>query len=772
MNSLRTTATLLSIWLALSPVSLALAQDPVTGAFEGHVKNLQTGAPIAGAAVQFINQSTEVPVARKSDAEGYFYQGLLQPGVYTIRARAQGFKPYEATQPLYATRNNRVIPIPIEMEPETAVVAVAPPPVPADDALPAEPPAELTSTDGRRAGAFSDVELTRLPLGGVTLTRSFDELALLVPGVALAPQSIGNGGNSNGPGVGAGVGTSGQFAVNGLRSRGNNFLVDGSDNNDEDIGVRRQGFFALVPQSLESVKEFQIITALAPAAFGRNLGATVNAISKSGGNAWHGSAQGFLNTSHLNARNFFDYEGANRSFALRSERDQAVLDCTGVSAEGSFINNSVVSQSRNVSPNFLTLNTGGWVSDFTRGDFFGSPVALGIFSYFNPAVGGISTNGVFTPTVQPGTLNTRNANLTNDLLLKIFADNFLFPNPLSATLPTRAFPTPLSHQYSLAFEQQLSRTSFLTLAYVGTQGKNLIRLSTPNQGPNNIVVPLAVGVRPLTHEQLLSPFFVGFSGSPGQGRRPTAGFGAITMFEAASRSSYHAIQMQLRGQWKRLQGQVNYTWSQTLDDASDVFDLAGAPALPQNSLTRAGEYAASNFDARHRVSYHASFRLPSLRLSPSKLKQTLLGGYELLATGQYQTGQPFTVNTSYDENLDGNLTDRLYTTEGLVIQRNDRQHPLKVTVANRNDLLSVLDDGQVARNYFRASSYLLLNLALQKSLTLSESKQLQFRAEAFNFLNRANFALPVRILEAPSFGSSVATATPARRIQFALKYVF
>ena len=93
------------------------------------------------------------------------------------------------------------------------------------------------------------------------MIRSFDELALLVPGVASAPEAIGN---NVGPGVGPGVGTTGQFSVNGLNSRSNNFMVDGSDNNDEDIGVRRQGFFSLVPQPIESIQEFQIITLLHP----------------------------------------------------------------------------------------------------------------------------------------------------------------------------------------------------------------------------------------------------------------------------------------------------------------------------------------------------------------------------------------------------------------------------------------------------------------------------------------------------------------------------
>src|SRR6185295_12644743 len=116
--------------------------------------------------------------------------------------------------------------------------------------------ASIITIDGRRTGSYGDKEVVALPLSSKTVTQSFDELALLLPGVAPPPQTIGN---VAGPGVGAGVGSAGQFSANGLRSRGNNFTVDGSDNNDEDIGVRRQGFVALIPQPIESVQEYQEI---------------------------------------------------------------------------------------------------------------------------------------------------------------------------------------------------------------------------------------------------------------------------------------------------------------------------------------------------------------------------------------------------------------------------------------------------------------------------------------------------------------------------------
>src|SRR2546425_13049127 len=117
---------------------------------------------------------------------------------------------------------------------------------------------------------------------------------------------------------GTGVGSAEQFAVNWLRSSSNNFTVDGSDNNNEDIGVRRQGFVALVPQPIESVQEYQIITLLAPAQFGRNIGGQVNAVSKSGGNETHATLYGTFNSSQLNARNFFDTTSGNVTTALRA----------------------------------------------------------------------------------------------------------------------------------------------------------------------------------------------------------------------------------------------------------------------------------------------------------------------------------------------------------------------------------------------------------------------------------------------------------------------
>jgi hypothetical protein len=158
---------------------------------------------------------------------------------------------------------------------------------------------KLPETEAMRRYVFEDLLIESLPLAGI---RSIDSLALLLPGVFPAPETLSRGG----PGLSPGLGTAGQFSVNGLRSRENNFTVDGSDNNDEDVGVRRQGFVTVFPQTIESLSEFQVITALGEARFGRAIGGQINAVSKIGGNGFHGDVYGFFTNSRLKARDFFD----------------------------------------------------------------------------------------------------------------------------------------------------------------------------------------------------------------------------------------------------------------------------------------------------------------------------------------------------------------------------------------------------------------------------------------------------------------------------------
>jgi hypothetical protein len=153
------------------------------------------------------------------------------------------------------------------------------------------------------------------------------------------------------------------------------------------------------------------------------------------------------------------------------------------------------------------------------------------------------------------------------------------------------------------------------------------------------------------------------------------------------------------------------------------------------------------------------------------LVRALFGRLQISGTGRMSTGQPFTVNSIFDVNLDGNLTDRLNTTNGLV-STGSAQQPLLLTADPATLLAPIGADGAIARNTFRAGGVVQLDLAASRRIHLSGAHTLLLRCEIFNLTNRANFGVPVRYLEAPAFGRATRTITQGRRVQFSLKYEF
>src|SRR6266850_388852 len=297
---------------------LATAQSTTTGEVYGGVIERDSRQPLKDATVRLSNLRTGRSRPALTDSRGNYVFAFTEPGIYSVRADKMGYVGQEYPQirvplnqpklviPVFAlsrigtTTSKQPDHVPLVAARSGVFSLTSAAQIPAASA-PATG-AGLTSLVSLRDWAlrsnFDSSIVSVLPLRG---SRTFDQLALFAPGVARAPFSSGEG-----PAVGIGVGSIGQFAVNGLRSRSNNFTVDGSDNNDEDIGVRRQGFVALVPQSSESVEEFQIMTAGLPAYFGRNTGSMVNAISRSGENIAHGAVYGLFNDDALNTGNVFE----------------------------------------------------------------------------------------------------------------------------------------------------------------------------------------------------------------------------------------------------------------------------------------------------------------------------------------------------------------------------------------------------------------------------------------------------------------------------------
>ena len=199
--------------------------------------------------------------------------------------------------------------------------------------------------------------------------------------------------------------------------------------------------------------------------------------------------------------------------------------------------------------------------------------------------------------------------------------------------------------------------------------------------------------------------------------------------------------------------------------------MAGAFNLPQDDADLRAERASANFDIRHRFVISSLSNVPFIsRFNEARgAKGLLLGGWQFASISTYQTGQPFTVNTDFDVNGDGNLTDRLNRMDGFI--ETDRG-PQRLILPDFFFRAGAFQNGKVGRNTFRARGVAKTDFTLVKTFRVKEAQSLVFRVEAFNAWNRTHFGIPVRILEAPSFGRSVNTSLPARQVQFALKYVF
>lgn len=229
---------------------LAFAQVN-TGTLEGSVAD-PTGAMIPGAKIVIRNQGTGVEINSASSEGGLFKVPFLPPGTYTIKVEVQGFRAYEAKNLEIVLGGTANLPVKLEVgSVAESVVVEASAPI-------------VESSTAQVTNVVSKDKIMVLP----RIDRGLDNVALLSPGVQ--------------PGMGF-TNTNGvSLSVNGQRTRANNFLLEGQDNNDTSVGG--PGLFMSNP---EVVSEFSIITNQFSAEYGRNAGAIVNIGLRGGDNDLH-----------------------------------------------------------------------------------------------------------------------------------------------------------------------------------------------------------------------------------------------------------------------------------------------------------------------------------------------------------------------------------------------------------------------------------------------------------------------------------------------------
>jgi hypothetical protein len=272
-----------SLFLLCACGSLLLSQT--TAGVNGTVAD-STGALIPGVNLTITNLDFGAKQEASTDANGAYQFAILQPGRYSLVARKQGFKQAARESVELEVNQTARIDFALELGAVNETVQVL-------DSAPL-----LESNTSSVGQVIESKAVSDLPLNG----RNFAQLAILGPGVTgvgyAASGTIGSGSRPDDMRPGT------ELFSNGNREQSNNFMLDGVDNN-----FRRNGLITLRP-SVEAVREFKIQTNLFQAEQGRNPGATINVITKSGSNTFHGSAYEFFRNSKLDAKNFFAKPGS------------------------------------------------------------------------------------------------------------------------------------------------------------------------------------------------------------------------------------------------------------------------------------------------------------------------------------------------------------------------------------------------------------------------------------------------------------------------------
>src|SRR6266705_3642929 len=251
-----------------------------------------TGGVVPGAMVTVRNVDTGLLRNTETQADGSYRVPELPIGTYDVSVEKSGFQT--------SVTNG----VKVDVAAERRVDAgLKPGEVKEQISVTGEELVEIETTNDTLGGTLTQESVKDLPING----RDYTKLIFLNPGVAGSPDQI-----SDSPG------SFGVFSMNGARGRSNNFLLDGTDMNDgyrNDPAINEAGVFGTPATILpvDAVQELNINSNFMPE-YGRNAGATVNIVTKSGTNTVHGTLLEYFRNNALDARNYFNSQGRRAPF--------------------------------------------------------------------------------------------------------------------------------------------------------------------------------------------------------------------------------------------------------------------------------------------------------------------------------------------------------------------------------------------------------------------------------------------------------------------------
>jgi hypothetical protein len=500
------------------------------------------------------------------------------------------------------------------------------------------------------------------------------------------------------------------------------------------------------------------------------------------------------------------------SLGFRDEFSTGWNESNGKASNYTFAN-GLISSSPTVGNSLFTINRAKFLPQ-PRVSLVWSPwssrtvvrAGFGMYNDLQDALGyRADQNAPFNPTYTIGS-----GNIANLLLPK----NPTTPPPANALLvPGGVQPdmyTPTVITYSLRIEQELSPNTSLSVGYVGSHGYHEL-IGVDANAPAPIVCPaspcpatfpVTTYTDPTTH--LPTPIWGALAGTAVPagtyynpvGVKPNTGLANTWTWFSEGTSDYNSLQVDLKRRLSHgLLIRGVYTWSKSLDDGDSLnaTAAANAPALLSIPSVPRADWGLATYDVRNIGVVTATYELPfgngrRFLNSAGGAANSLAGGWTINSIVTAQSGFPFTPQLGYNPSSDGDTRNPVRPflnptfTGPVVLGKPNQWFNSNAFVAQPNNSGFF---GNVGRDSFTGPGLATWDFSVLKETHVFERMNLQFRAEIFNLLNRANFNTPNLIsnvllpapnatvpVQSPSAGTITSTSTAARQVQFGLKLLW
>ena len=341
---------------------------------------------------------------------------------------------------------------------------------------------------------------------------------------------------------------------------------------------------------------------------------------------------------------------------------------------------------------------------------------------------------------------------------------------------------PYTEQYMLSLERGIGSNTVLSVNYVGNQGHRLLVLEESNPGNPALCLTLSNPANLAPGQTPCGPFgedttYVTSTGTVYNGTRGPLGsnFGSNANQATIGNSNYNALQVTLRHNTKRLNVLAGYTYSKSQDQSSNLGEAV-------NPLDPSLSKALSSWDVKHNFVVSYNYMLPFESLFHASNAATR--GWELSGITHFNSGMPVTLVNFGDNSLIGaepnginnfGIDEPDYAGGPLHINHNPRNGNSYFDTSQFTEN-ALGTPGTARRRFFYGPGSNNFDIALLKSVRVSEAKSLQFRVEGFNAFNHAQFFGPLsvdgNIANLGTTFGQVQTATLPRLVQLGAKFIF